>query len=128
MSEIVFIEPNDEEALRPCAIVLEDWGDELYVAMAHYDVRLAGRLDLILEPSETLPCALVIFTHAVAWVPRDRVASTFGTVSDNIVENVWDSRAGIAHPTMSGSCNPLHQLEIVTEWLDLINELTTNNA
>ena len=137
MSEIVFIEPNDEEALRPCAIVLEDCGDELYVAMAHPDVHIAGHLDIVLVPSSTLPCAIAVFSHVTAWVPSDRIASVLGTVSDSVVEIVLDAGAGVEPPKeLRGLhlADPLidpraeAQVILATEWLDLVNELTTNNA
>lgn len=120
MSKIVFIEPTGEDELRLCALVLEEDGDEMLVAMAHPDVRLAGHLDLVLAPSTTLPCAMAVFSHVVAWVSRDRVFSTLGTVPDSTVDLMLNARGGVMPPhEMRG----LHLADPVMEprWLAIEN-------
>jgi hypothetical protein len=98
MSEIVFIEPHGEDELRLLALVLEEDGGEVLVAMADADVRIAGHLDIVLVPSPTLPCAVAVFSHAVAWVSRERIVSTLGTVPDSIVDMTIDAGAGVVPP------------------------------
>jgi hypothetical protein len=129
MSDIIFIEPNNDHDNRVCALVLNEIGDEILVAMADSDVRLAGHLDLIFQASPTLPCAVAVFTHAVAWVSRDRVASTFGTVPDDVVDIVFDARIGELPPEelrglhlASPLIDPraIAQNSLATKWFDII--------
>jgi hypothetical protein len=135
MSDIIFIEPNDDDSLRPCALVLKTEGNGVLVAMAHPDIHIAGHLDIVLVPSSTLPCAIAVFSHATAWVPSDCIASVLGTVSDSVIEIVLDAGAGVEPPKeLRGFhlADPLidpraeAQVILATKWFDIINELTTN--
>ncbi len=128
MADIVFIEPNDDHSYRQSALVLKVEDDHLLVACAHPDVHLAGHLDIVLHYSPTLPCSLAVFTHAVAWVPRSSVASTFGSVPDDVIDTVFDCRVGIAPPpVIAGTCDPLKQVSLVTKWFDVIKNLEPIN-
>jgi hypothetical protein len=120
MAQVVFIEPTDEESLRPLAVVLEVDGEEMLVAMAHPDIHLAGHLDIVVAASDTLAYSIAVFTHVVAWVPRCRVAMTAGSVPDSIVEMTHSARGGVEPPVaMQGF--PLADPVMEPRWASIQN-------